>query len=462
MRWSLLKPIWDCFAASRPRKRSVFRRLACEPLEMRLSTSALPAGFFDSVVAGGIAAPTAMALAPDGRMFVAEQGGNLRVIKNGALLSTPFLNVAVDPSGERGLLGVALDPNFAVNNYVYVYYTTASSPIHNRISRFTASGDTAQAGSETILLELDNLNNNTNHNGGAIHFGLDGKLYVGVGENAVGSNSQSLNNVLGKILRINSDGTIPDDNPFVSTATGLNQAIWAIGLRNPFTFAVDPASGRILINDVGANSWEEINDGIAGANYGWPQEEGIANNPQFRDPLFAYPHGSGDTSGCAIAGGSFYSPATLQFPAEYAGDYFFADLCNDWIRRYDIASDTAVGFATDLPGGTVDLLVDNAGSLYYLSRGGGATAGSVHKIQFNAHPWQNPISREDVDGQNGIVPIDALTVINDLNANGARPLPVPPPTADRPPPYLDVNGDDHVAPLDALIVINFLNSNNTV
>ena len=196
----------DCIMFARPRKRAYVRRLVCEQLESRLSTSVLPAGFFESLVAGGIAAPTAMAIAPDKRMFVAEQGGKLRVTKEGTLLPDPFLSVPVNSSGERGLLGVAVDPNFAVNNFVYVYYTTATSPVHNRISRFTANGDIAQAGSETVLLELDNLNSATNHNGGAIHFGLDGKLYVGVGDNAVGSNSQSLENLLGKILRINSDG----------------------------------------------------------------------------------------------------------------------------------------------------------------------------------------------------------------------------------------------------------------
>ena len=112
-----------------------------------------------------------MEFAPDGRIFVAEQGGNLRVIKNGSLLSTPFLHVDVDSTGERGLLGVAFDPDFASNRFVYVYYTTASSPIHNRVSRFTANGDVAVTGSESVLLELNDLSGATNHNGGAIHFG---------------------------------------------------------------------------------------------------------------------------------------------------------------------------------------------------------------------------------------------------------------------------------------------------
>ncbi len=128
-----------------------------------------------------------MAFAPDGRLFVCQQGGQLRVIENGVLLSTPFVTVTVNASGERGLLGVAFDPNFATNHFVYVYYTATTPAIHNRVSRFTANGNVAVAGSETVILDLDNLSSATNHNGGAIHFGPDGKLYIAVGENANGA-----------------------------------------------------------------------------------------------------------------------------------------------------------------------------------------------------------------------------------------------------------------------------------
>lgn len=255
--------------------------LLCDPSV----AATVPAGFDDTLIASGLNRPTAMALAPDGRLFVCEQGGTLRVIKNGALLSTPFLSVTVNSVGERGLLGVTLDPNFATNKFVYVYYTATTPTIHNRVSRFTAAGDVALTGSETIILELETLVA-TNHNGGAIHFGLDGKLFVAVGENAVGSNAQTLNNRLGKMLRINSDGSIPTDNPFFGTASGANRAIWALGLRNPFTFAVEPLSGDLFINDVGANAWEEINPGVAGGNYGWPTTEGETSDPALpKSPL---------------------------------------------------------------------------------------------------------------------------------------------------------------------------------
>ena len=342
-----------------------------------VNAATVPAGFTDAVVAGGLNTPTAMALAPDGRIFVCQQGGALRVIKNGALLPTPFLTVPVDSQGERGLLGVAFDPNFVSNQLVYVYYTATTPTIHNRISRFTASGDVALTGSETIILELPNLSAATNHNGGAIHFGPDGLLYAAVGDNANGANAQSLGTRLGKLLRITSTGAIPANNPFFNTATGDNRAIWALGVRNPFTFSFQNGTGRMFINDVGENTWEEINDGIAGSNYGWPNCEGFCNppNPNFRDPIFAYMN---DPTTCAITGGTFYNPQVPQFPANFVGNYFFADFCGGWIRRLDPANGNAVtDFATGIAS-PVDLQVSADGFLYYLARG----AGSVNRIGF--------------------------------------------------------------------------------
>jgi len=288
--------------------------------------------------------------------------------------------VNTDQSGERGLLGVAFDPNFATNQFVYIYYTVPTAPIHNRISRFTANGDTAVAGSEVVILELNNLSAATNHNGGAIHFGEDGKLYIAVGENASPSNAQTLNNLLGKILRINPDGTIPTDNPFFNTATGNNRAIWALGLRNPFTFAFQPVTRRMFINDVGQSAAEEINDGIAGSNYGWPTCEGSCSNPNFRNPLFQYGHGTGPTTGCAVTGGTFYNPPVNQFPSDYVGKYLFADLCSGWIRRYDPANNSVTDFASGISQ-PVDLKVGPDGGLYYLARGSGA----VFRISFTAN-----------------------------------------------------------------------------
>ena len=371
----------------------------------------LPTGFTETFTSG-LASPTAMALTPDGRVFVCQQGGQLRVIKNGVLLPTPFLTVTVDPDGERGLLGVALDPDFPQNQYVYVYYTTPSPAVHNRLSRFTANGDVAVPGSEMILLNLNNLSFATNHNGGALHFGLDGKLYVAVGDNANSGNAQVLTNLLGKLLRVGvpPDPLIPSDNPFPA-ASGNNRAIWALGLRNPFTFSVQPGSGRIFINDVGQVSWEEINDGAAGANYGWSICEGPCDppNPAYADPVSFYANG-GTT--CAITGGTFYNPVLPQFPADYTGDYFFADYCADWIRRLDTTSGAVTGFATGAPS-PVDLQVDHEGSLYYLARGNGR----VYKVTYTG--GNNPVITEDPESQ--LISFGSPVTFS-VSASGAAPL----------------------------------------
>jgi|SRR6185436_19130474 glucose/arabinose dehydrogenase len=346
-------------------------------------SATLPSGFAETRIATGIASPTALSVAPDGRLFVSEQGGRLRVIKNGALLATPFLTLNVDSSGERGLLGVAFDPNFATNNFVYVYYTTAAAPIHNRVSRFTASAsnpDVVAAGSEVQLLNLPSLSSATNHNGGAIHFGTDGKLYVSVGDNANSANSQVLTTTLGKFLRINADGSIPADNPFVGQTSGSNQAIWARGLRNPFNFAVDRTNGRIHLNDVGENTWEEVNLATAGVNFGWPQTEG-PNPPGsagVRYPAYAYEHAGVN---CAIVGAAFYRPVTANFPAEYAGRFFFGDLCGGFIRMLSPPNyATATGFASGISS-LVDIQVAPDGALYYLARDGG----EVFRVRFTAN-----------------------------------------------------------------------------
>ncbi len=385
----------------------IFVLIACL-LTCLSSTNAatLPTNFTETQIAG-ISRPTAMEIAPDGRIFVCEQTGALRVIKNGALLTTPFMTLSVDPDGERGLLGIAFDPNFATNHFLYVYYTVPIEPRHNRVSRFTANGDVVIPGSETILLELNNLTTASNHNGGAIHFGPDGKLYVATGENATPSNSQTLSNMLGKILRINSDGSIPADNPFFTQATGNNRSIWAMGLRNPFTFAFQPGSGRLFINDVGQNTWEEINDGIAGSNYGWPVTEGVTTDPRFRSPLFAYGHGSSATTGCAIAGGTFYNPVTVQFPSSFVGKYFFADLCSGWIRVFDPASGTGSDFASGISQ-PVDVKVGADGSLYYLSIG----SGSVFRVRFTAPQAPAPIIATEQNSDIAIA-LDSPTMLRD-------------------------------------------------
>jgi glucose/arabinose dehydrogenase len=339
-----------------------------------------PAGFTrDASFVTGLSSATAFVPAPDGRWFVAEQGGTLRIVKNGALLPTPFATIAVDSNGERGLIGVTLHPNFATNGYVYVYSTRTAGGSHNRISRYTANGDVAAVGSELTLVDLPNLSSASNHNGGAIHFGADGKLYAGVGDNADGAKAQNLADPFGKLLRFNEDGSIPTDNPFYGSQTGVARAVWAYGLRNPFTFAVQPGTGRIHINDVGQNTWEEIDLGAAGANYGWPASEGPDNvGAGVTGPLFAYKHsaaspaGSGPGgffTGAAITGGTFY-PASGPFPAPYRGQYFFADLTSKFIARLDTANGNAAYAFGSVAGSPVDMAVGTDGALYVLTQSG--------------------------------------------------------------------------------------------
>jgi glucose/arabinose dehydrogenase len=339
------------------------------------TAATVPTGFVEGTYVNVPSDVTAMRFARDGRLFVCEQSGQLRVVVDGTLLPTPFVTLPVDASGERGLLGVAFDPSFATNGFVYVYYTATTPTIHNRVSRFTANGNVAVAGSEFVVLDLPPLSSATHHNGGAIHFGTDGKLYVAVGDNGNGSNAQSLSSRLGKILRINRDGSIPADNPFYNTASGPNRAIWARGLRNPFTTALDRDTGTLFINDVGEQTYEEVNRGRRGANYGWPLAEGPSSNPDFTDPFLYY----GRADGCAITGGAFYRPPTLTFPSGYHGDYFYADYCSGWIRRVDPVTGSRSGFATGISE-PVDLKIGPDGALYYLSRG----AAKVGRISYAA------------------------------------------------------------------------------
>ena len=377
---------------------------AVETLESRVLLATVPTGFQDQVYSMGYTAPTSMEFAPDGRLFVSQQGGQLRLHLAGQTSpsGTPFLTVQTTSSGERGLLSVTLDPSFMSNGYVYVYYTALSPTTHNRISRFKAidadpgpaylPGNTAdpnaegQGVREKVLMDLETLGA-TNHNGGAMHFGPDGKLYIAVGENAVPSHSQTLNNRLGKMLRINPDGTIPTDNPFYNQASGDNRAIWALGLRNPYTFAFQPGTGRMFINDVGQSSFEEVNDGVAGSNYGWPNVEGyrgtqtVPGPGTYRDPVVAY----GRTVGQTVAGGAFYNPPVPNFPPQYVGQYFLGDYMADWVRYINpsVNRPPINNFASGV-NGAVDLDVGADGMLYHLA----INTGTVGRIT-----WAAPVIR---------------------------------------------------------------------
>ncbi len=356
----------------------------------------VPTGFEETIIATGLVQPTAMTFAPDGRLFVLEQAGRVRIIQNGTLLPTPFASLSVRSDWERGLLGIAFDPNFATNRYLYLYYTTTSN--RNRLSRFRASAtnpNLVEAGSEIQLIADVGINAG-NHNGGAIKFGLDGMLYVAIGEHGDTSNSQNLSSLGGKILRLHvtnyPNSIIPSDNPFVSQS-GARGEVYAYGLRNPFTFNVDAQNGRIYINDVGGVGDEEIDQGASGANYGWPTcPGGACSIAGITSPVFSYRRVNG---ACAITGGTFYRGT--NFPAEYAGHYFFSDYCGNFIRRLR-PDNTAVDWGTGF-GAPVGLEVGPDGHLYVLEW----EAGEVTRIRFagsssNANPTVS-VSATPTSGQ---------------------------------------------------------------
>jgi glucose/arabinose dehydrogenase len=365
-------------------------------LVLVLATQTVPSGFKVEAYGGALDQGTGMAWTPDGRLLVTQLGGGVRVIKNGVQLATPFHAASVDsPAGtDRGLLGICVDPDFASNGFVYIYFTNASPAPHNCVRRLRANppGSDVSDGSETAIVDLEPLGADTMHNGGGIAFGPDGKLYVAVGDNAVAAFAQSITSRFGKLLRYNSDGSIPSDNPtsfpgISGAPAGEFQAIWAVGLRNPWRFAF--GGSRLYINDVGVDTWEEINAGMAGANYGWEggNTDGARNMADFTDPVFQYGHSGTTPAGRAITGGVFYNPPAPQFPASYSGRYFFCDYVAGFIYTLDPAAPGAATPFLDGAVGPVDLQVGPDGALYYLGRSGNA---GVYRVSFVTVAAQTP------------------------------------------------------------------------
>lgn len=292
-----------------------------------------PPGFQNEIVVVGLDQPTALEFLPDGRLLVAELQEEIFVIQPNAGVpdAQPFLHLDnTGIFGGQGLMDIELDPDFDANGFYYVFYTKGSLN-RNRVSRFTASGNSTVAGSEVVLWQ-DLQPATDEHQGGAVVVGPDGKLYISVGEAFVPDDAPRLTSYRGKILRINKDGSIPADNPF-HDGTGPNlDPIWAYGLRNPFRLTVDALTGRIIIGEVGGNdpaiAQEEINVLVRGANYGWPLCEGPCATPGTTPPIYYYPHSGRDAG---IIGGFVYRGN--KFPNAYFGSYFFADYAQNWIRR---------------------------------------------------------------------------------------------------------------------------------
>ncbi len=366
--------------------------------------AAPPEGFVTETVVTGLTEPTATTFAPDGRMFIIERAGIIKVVPAGTTtpLSTPLLDLTGQINtdmGERGLVGIALDPNFASNGYYYVFYTT--NALRDRVERFTASGNATVANSGFVVWQ-DTVEAQLWHHGGTVAFGPDGKLYISTGDgfdttSGSGNVSQRLDSFRGKILRVNSDGTIPSDNPWASDGNpNTLDAIWARGLRNPFRFSFDSLSGSLYIGDVGGNnqvsSIEEINLGVAGANYGWPICEGNYGTSGMTNPIYLYEHADRDAS---VTGGFVYRGG--NFPAEYQGSFFYGDYVQNWVCRLTFDGSGNVqgsqhfeptNGTSDGPfGEIVDLKQGPDGALYYTDIGMSweqqSNPGTIRRIKYD-------------------------------------------------------------------------------
>ncbi len=363
--------------------------------QSRLDAAEVPSGFEVTTILEDINTATAFTFTPDGRILILDQTGTILVVKDGQLLPEPMLTVEVDAFWERGLIGLALHPDFPEVPHLFINHTPGKPYTRHRISRFTVEGDRAIPDSEVILFEGDDQSKlgggvPHGHQGGPIRFGPDGKLYVALGEQTAGKPSQSIHSLLGKILRLNPDGSIPSDNPFYTQTTGKYRSIWATGIRNPYGLDFHPLTGDLYENDVGQSTWEEINIIQRGANYGWPEAEGHSDNPGFTNPVHVYP----PVIGRSITGGTFYRGGTHPFPENYRNQYFFLDFMNHWIRILDPdAPETSKLFGKNF-NGPVDIQTGPDGALYVLNRGTiwrdnkrhVDNAGSLQRIRYTGTP----------------------------------------------------------------------------
>ena len=385
-----------------------------------ISFGLLPPGFTRSVVATGFTEPTTVATMPDGRLLVGERSGVVSVIDaGGTLLGAPMITLATNNDfGERGLFSVAVDANFPAEPYLYCFYTTTEPK--DRVSRFMVSGNVASPSSELLLWEHDEPASKFHHAGG-LAFGNDGTLFIAVGDQLDSDNAQDLGHYGGKILRVNKGGGVPVDNPFVGSA-GARPEIYAYGLRNPFRIAVDADDGVLYIGDVGGNTndaYEEVNVGVAGANYGWPLQEGkncytIDCSP-FEPSIWSYLHFDPTYFFATPQGSVTLGPMYRGdgFPPEYRGNLYVADYANRFIRRLifdhgEVVADP-VFLTKGLAGTPVDLDVGPDGALYYVTYGlpfgGVPDTATVYRIEYTGDVNQPPIVVAQATPSSGPTPL---------------------------------------------------------
>ena len=318
----------------------------------------------------GLNFPVGMSLAPDGRVFFNERlTGKIRIInQQWQLVATPFCQLSVAVSGEQGLLGLALDPNFAQNHFVYVYYTVAGATM-NRVARYTESSGLCST-QETVI--LDNLPVNSFHNGGIIQFGPDGKLYVIIGDAGNMANSQELTSLAGKILRVNPDGSAPLDNPFFSNANANAKKVFSFGHRNSYGFTFHPHTKHLWETENGPGDSDEINRVIAGGNYAWDanQRRGILNDPCCVDPIAVYFPLPCTTCTIAPTGIIAIPEDSIVYPVAYRNNLLFVNYNFGQIRRLVLAGANLTQLGTQSiaynggNGGLLSLMLGADGFVY--------------------------------------------------------------------------------------------------
>ncbi len=362
--------------------------------------AAPPANFQTTLIAGsGFSGATTFSFSPDGRIFILERTGKIKIFKNGQVLATPFADLPSAGTGDRGLIGIAFDPDYLNNHWVYFWYTS-SGDLHNRLVRFNASGDVGTDG-PVVLFETTTPSQEL-HVGGGMSFGPDGKLYLGIGDNGYPPNAQDLSVPFGKILRINKDGTAPGDNPFVNTP-GAMPEIYAMGVRNPWRLQFDSVSGRIFIGDVGNDYWEEVNKIEKGKNYGWPVIEGMCTLSatecaKYTNPIYTYSH---DGQSSAVTGGPVYHGS--MFPSTYKGRYFVGDYARGFIRTLTLDSNgnsTGVQDFDTNAGSVVDMREAHDGSLYYLTY----YPARLYRVSYSTGNTV-PVANASADKTKGIEPL---------------------------------------------------------